>query len=144
MDRININNLFVSSNIDKKPLDVYSLYNPKDNKIKNNIKFNVDKLLNVQDEQKKKVRDSYKKIYNICLNKIDTANSMRKTDIIFEIPRSIFRIPDYDPFKCVDYIENKLRDMDIDTLRVSNFFIFISWLNIKDNRKKENEKANVS
>ena len=82
---------------------------------------------------------SYKKIYNICLNKIDTANSMRKTDIIFEIPRLIFRCPEYDPFECLNYLEKKLRNLDMDTLRMSGLFIFISWQNIKKNRKRERD-----
>lgn len=137
MDRININNLFSSSTINNKPLDVHSLYNPKENKIKNNIKFNVDRLVNVRDEQERRIYDGYKKIYNMCLNKIDTANSMRKTEIIYEIPRSVFRCPDYSPWECKDYLQKKLRKLDMDTLMMSDHFMFISWLNIKENRKKE-------
>jgi cytidylate kinase len=128
LDRINIDNLFCKT--DNKPLDVYSLYNVEENRVKNKIKFSIDKLINAKEEKKKKLYQQYKKIYNICLNKIDLANSVGKTEMIYDVPIYIHKCDNYTPAECLEYIEDKLKELNIDTLVLSHSALFICWINI--------------
>lgn len=143
MDRINIDNLFSNNSDNKRPLDVYSIYQNED-KNKNKIKFNIDKLINAKEEKKKKVFIQYNKIYNMCLNKIDTANRINKTDIIYDVPLFIYRCEEYNVLDCLKYLQDKLRDIYIDTLIILPSSIFISWANIDVNRKNNNPKSSCS
>lgn len=142
MDRLNINSLFnkkVSN--DKSSLNIQTLYNPKltrkSREITKKVHFNVDNIIIEQEERKKKVINEYKKIFNLCLNKIKTANKINKTDMVFEVPKVIFTCPDYDYRECLEKIEISLRELCMDTLILSNDTIFISWYNIKDNKEKK-------
>lgn len=142
MDKININNLFPSNvPIDRdKPLDVTTIYNqdPK----KTVARFSVDSLLKRKEERKRKTIDSYRKVYHMILNKISSANKVNDTtEIIYDVPEAIFGCKDYSSTDCLEYIENKLRNVYfMDTLKLSGRSIFISWKNIEDNRKKAQRK----
>lgn len=137
MDRISINNLFPNNSSDFKPLDVYSLYNPVVNNTRNKNSFNVDKLTTLRKERKMKIFEHYEQIYKTCLNKIDVANDLNKTEITFEIPESIFGHYDYKKSNCLKYIELKLRKMYIDTFIYNDNAIYISWENIEKNKQLE-------
>ena len=138
MDKITINNLFPSaSTTDNKPLDVYSLYNPEANKIKNNINFSVDKLIQVREDRRIKTVEQYKKIFNLCLAKIDSTNKMGLYELVYEIPLAVYRYPDYNPVECIEYLNNKLKILYMDTKILSISEILISWTNIQENRRKK-------
>lgn len=144
MEHINIDNLFLPNNKDKhEPLDVYSLFNTKENKTHSKINFSIEKLMKSNEKNKKKTLQQYQKIYNLCLNKIDMANIHKMTDIIYNVPKAVFRYPLYDPLECLNYIENNLRALYMDTLILSNSSIFISWANIKENKNK-NKNININ
>jgi len=135
MDRISISNLF-PSNQDFKPLDVYSLYNTNERKTRNKINININRLVNLREERKKKILKEYDKIFNICLNKINLANELNKTEFIYEVPEGVFGYYDYNTLDCLKYIEDKLRkNIHVDTVILNNKSIYVSWLNIKDNMK---------
>lgn len=137
MDKISINNIF-SSNNDFKPLDVNSLFDIPDNKERNKINFNIDKLIKLREDRKKKILVQYEKVYNICLNKIDTANNFNKTNVIYEIPEGMYGHSDYNVLDCVTYVNNKLQEMNLDTFIIGKT-IYISWLNLADNIKAKNK-----
>jgi hypothetical protein len=136
MDRINIDNLFPSSNKHgKKPLDVYSLYHPNEvQKVDENI-FSIESLIDVREDKKRRGDVHYEKIYSSCLNRIANANKMNLTDIIYRIPEAIYRCPEYNAEKCLKILETRLRTLYLDTLIVNKNTIFISWLNLASNRK---------
>lgn len=134
MDKISISNLFPST-YDFQPLDVDNLYNTQDQKTKNKINFNIDRLVKLREERKSKILIQYEKVFNICLNKINLANNLNKTEIVYDVPEAIYGHFDYNINDCVEYIDNKLKNMDFDTLQL-NKSIYISWLNLGDNRKK--------
>jgi len=139
MNRININNLFPSSTTSitgnsYKPLDINSLFHPEEQRFDSKVNFSIEKLINVREEKKNKIRKKYKKIFTLCLNKITVVNNLNKTDIIYDIPDAIFRCPDYNQLDCMDFLQSRLRRLYMDTLTLSNRSIFISWLNIEDNR----------
>jgi len=144
MDRISINNLFPSSN-DFKPLDVYSLYHTKEQRTTNKINFNIDRLIKLREERKNKIFIQYDKIFNMCLNKINSANNLNKTEIIYDVPDAIYGHVDYNRINCLEYIEQKLKDMCLDTLVLNNKTIYVSWLNLStnlNNTKKNNDHKN--
>lgn len=138
MDKISISNLFPTSS-DFRPLDVYSLYNTKEQRIQNQLNFNIDRLVKLREEKKNKIFIQYDKIFNMCLKKINRANDLYKTEVIFDIPEGIYGQNDYNPLQCIEYINKKLHDMCLDTL-ILNKSIYISWLNLGENLKKDKEK----
>jgi hypothetical protein len=133
MDRISIKNIFANSN-DFEPLDVNNLYSVKDKK--NKINFNIDRLIKLREERKNKILIQYEKIFKMCLNKINLANDMNKTEIVYDVPDGIFGHNDYNPVDCLLYVEEKLKNMFFDTLILNNKTIFISWANLGENREK--------
>lgn len=141
MDKISINNLFPSTN-DFQPLDVNTLCNPQENKIKNKINFNIDRLIKLREERKQKIFIQYDKIFNMCLNKINLANNLNKTETMYEVPEVIYGYFDYNSFACLHYIEDKLRNMNMDTILYNEKTIYISWLNLEENIKNSKEKNN--
>ncbi len=141
MDKISIDNLFPSSNKDNnKPLDVTSLYN-NHNRRKNEDTFSVDSLINDWEKKKRKVTENYKKRYYMVLRKIKEINKINNTtEIIYDVPEVVYGCREYDPYKCLEYIETRLRNLHyMDTLKLSNKSIFISWKNIEENRKNKEE-----
>lgn len=136
MDRISINNLFSTTN-DFEPLDVHNLFNTKEQMVKNKINFNIDRLIKLREERKKKILVQYEKIFNMCLNKINMANELNKTEIIYDVPEGLYGHFDYNSLDCLNYIEKKIRDMHLDTLILNNKTIFISWLNLEENKKNK-------
>ena len=144
MDRININNLFPKNRIatNDNPLDVKSLFkcNPALGE-KKSVDFSVDGLLIHKEERKKKIRDQYRKTYNMVLNKIKIVNKINDTtDIIYDVPEAVFGLKEYNSHECLEYIENKLRNLYyMDTLKLSSKSMFISWKSIENNRKKHQE-----
>jgi hypothetical protein len=136
MDRISINNLFPSPN-DCKPLDLDNLSNNQESKTKNKINFNIDKLIKLREERKKRIFIQYEKIFHICLNKITMANNLNKTEILYEIPDAIYGHFDYSVNDCMEYVYSKLKNMKLDTLILNEKSIYISWLNLEENIKKK-------
>lgn len=147
MDRINIGNLFPESSngSSNKPLDIKSLYNPDFNKNKfgqeekiKQVDFDLSKLINKKKDREKRAVLEYKKKFNMILNKIDISHGLDKTDLIYTVDIQVFKCPEYNSMKCLEFIEEKLRKMYMDTLILSdNKSIFISWLNIEDNKEKD-------
>ena len=136
MDRISINNLFPSSN-NFQPLDVNSLYNVNEQRTKNKITFNIDKLVSLREERKKKVFVQYEKIFNMCLNKINLANGLNKNELVYYVPEAVYGYFDYNSINCLEYIEDKLRKMKLETLILDNTSLYVSWENLAKKIKKK-------
>lgn len=136
MDKISVNNI-ISTPIEFQPLNVTNIYNTDENKTQTKLNFNIDRLIKLRDERKKKILTQYEKIYNMCLNKINTANNLNKTEVIYEIPDAMYGHTDYNIGDCVLYVNNKLNKMSLDTLILGSK-IYITWLNLAENIKKNN------
>jgi hypothetical protein len=136
MNNININNIFSVSHTNKI-LDVNSLYYPTENIIQTKIDFSIDSLINEREERKKKVIAQYKKTFHRCLIKIKIANKLNKTDIIFNIPDGVFMMPEYSMTECMSYLRQKLGCLYMETYVLSTKSLFITWINIENNRKNK-------
>ncbi len=144
MDKINIGNLFGSKHVPEtseyKPLDVYSLYNHKENKEQRRIEFSVDKLLDEQEDRKRKLVAQYKKIFNLCLNKIMSANKVNQLEIIYDVPKNVYMYPEYSIDECTNFLIERLRKMHMDAFKLADKFVFISWKSVKENRERYDEE----
>lgn len=130
MDKISIDNLFPKAKCGNRPLDVYSLYNPRENKRRDEIAFSIENLKSVREEKKKKIYEEYKKLFDRCLRKITEINKKNSTYLIYDIPPAIFGQSNYNPVECLEFIEIRLKKLNIDAMILSNVRIYISWANI--------------
>lgn len=96
--------------------------------------FNVDMLMQKREIKRKKILDNFTEMYEQCVRKIEIANDLNKTDLLFCVKNHIPDCPDYDPDFCVDYIRNKLHDLHFDTYKINNTTIFITWLYMETNK----------
>ena len=104
----------------------------------------VKKQISVQDkinemvENKKKKRElllfEYDKLLTKCIDKIGIADNLGQTELCFDIPYAIKNLSIYKPIDCLNFIQNKLRELGIDTLKINSTSIVISWLYIEVNR----------
>lgn len=141
MDRINIDNLFPSAKQKgRSPLDVYSLYHPKEAQREEENQFSIENLIQFREDKKKKAVVHYERIYTMCLNRIAYVNNMSKTDMVYHIPLAIYRCPEYDANECLKILETRLRAQYLDTLILNQNSLFISWLNVAQNRKMAREE----
>lgn len=136
MHRFSVNSLFPEANCkDDTKLDVENIFDTKKNKLNQEIQFNIDKLISNKEEKQEKVIFEYRKVYNVCLSKITLFNSVHKTDFIYQVPGSVFMMPEYKPYNCLEYIQEKLSKLFIDTIILSENKIFISWKDLESNRR---------
>jgi len=125
MDHINTDNLFNSNS--SGPININDLFNLDKS---NNTESVVKHLIDNKKQQKVNAYLEYKKSFDMCLLTIKRASNMNKTDIFFKVPQLIVGCSFYNSLDCLYYIQNKLRNMNIDTLIINKFTIFISWINI--------------
>ena len=137
MDKLNINTLFSPREVLKKkansPISIKTMFN---NKNINKNKFTVDQLIKTQNDRKKEIKKTYINVYNICLNKIIEANKIYKSDIFFEVPNTLYGNKIYNKNECLTYIIKKLRNNFMDVLKISDNLIFITWINVKQNKNE--------
>ena len=137
MDKLNVDNLFPSTNKTKnRPLDVYTLYNNRVIQKDKEIEFSIDSLINFREDKKKRAVEHYERIYEMCLDRIAYANKMSKTDIVYRIPLGIYRCPEFLSKECLRIIETRLRKLYLDTLILDQSSLFISWMNLAQNKKQ--------
>ena len=139
MNNINITNIFDNNyNLTKSKNDNTN-YNISVNDLNANsnpyIKMSDDFLINKIKyneyiEEKKEI-DVYENKYNECLMKINNAIDINITDIFYQVTEAFFGCKLYNPYKCLLYIQNKLRNKNFDTLIISTNKMFISWKNSK-------------
>jgi hypothetical protein len=136
MDKLNVQNLFNCQTGNNKILDVKSIIDKSDNS------FDIKKLIESREVKRKKLVDIYRKLYTNCIKKIDVANTIHKTDLLYTIPLSIPDLPEYDSKECLKYIDNQLKMLYFDTYLVNPITIFITWLYIEVNINNINIVSN--
>ncbi len=138
MNNININNIFIDENNNKEELtnsNTLNVYNLVESKVFiNNLDddYIINKIKNNDKNEKTKTKDLYETKYRECLNKIDNAIDMKLTDVFFTVGDNFFGYKNYNSKKCLEYIQNKLRKKQFETLICNNKQIFISWKNVVD------------
>jgi len=101
-----------------------SINNSYEESIKN---FSAEYLIKSNREKREKLLIIYNKYYANCIEKIKLFHNAGKLDLIYEIPDKIINNLDYISKYCMDFIETKLKNNKIDTFRIDNKTIFITW-----------------
>jgi len=141
MNNINIKNIFIDESVVKEEItnsNTLNVYNLVESKVfLNNLDddYIINKIKNNDKKEKNKIKDLYETKYKECLNKIDNAIDMKFTDVYFSVGDSFFGYKNYNSKKCLEYIQNKLRKKEFETLIYNNKQIFISWKNVVDSLK---------
>jgi len=137
MDKLNIENLFNCKTGHNQVLDVKTLINTHDNS------FDIKKLIDTREQKRKKLIDTYIKLYAQCINKITIANSLGKNDLLYSVTTYIKDVPNYKPDECLIYIQERIKSLYMDTYIVNKTTIFITWAYIEANIKLEDDKNNA-
>jgi hypothetical protein len=127
MDKISINSLAgleTNKNINTNTLDINSLANASNNLDSN---FSADQLVKSKQIRREKLLTIYKYYYKSCLDKIKMVNLTDKTDLVYTIPIRNAECPNYSASDCIDYIDSKLQEHKLDTLKMSKNSLFITW-----------------
>ena len=127
MNNICVDNLFNYKKSDHEPLTVYTLYNPHKIREKKEVKLSVNELIREQEIKKKKIKKEYRKIYRLSMSKIKLANKMKQNYVMYEVPESVYRCPDYNSLECLIYVQKKLRKLKFSTEIMSDNTLYIDW-----------------
>ena len=136
MNNINIKNIFIDENVNNEEFtnsNTLNVYNLVESKVFINTlddDYIINKIKNNDKNEKLKTKDLYETKYKECLNKIDNAIDMKFTDVFFTVGDNFFGYKNYSSKKCLEYIQNKLRKKNFDTLICTPKQIFVSWKNI--------------
>ncbi len=138
MDNLSIKNLVPDlkvSNSKSSVLDINSIMTIN-NSVEDSIKnFNAEYLLKSNKEKREKLLKIYNKYYANCIEKIKLFHNAGRLDLIYEVPDKILENLDYIAKYCMDFIEIKLKQNFMDTYRIDNKTIFITWKYIESSKK---------
>jgi hypothetical protein len=146
LDKLNIKNIFTTStNIDDisiNTLNIKTLFK-KSNKYNHHVNtrlynnFDIDSLIETRKMMRITLLKSYSQILDICIQTINHNNNLGKTDTIVDLPLTILGCINYNVDECREYIINKLNMYKLDTLKINNNKLFISWYYLELNLSKE-------
>lgn len=129
MDKISLDNIFGTyTESEDNILDVKNIYEQRKPKQKHIL--DINKIKKNMEYAKKLIADEYKKKYIICVNRINLANDMGKTNIIYSIYNEITMVRNFKCKDCVEYINKKLLKKKFNTCILSDTSLLISWKNI--------------
>ena len=90
-------------------------------------KFDVYELIKIKNEQRNLKIETYKKHLSLCLQKIEDATKLGKTDMVYYLPQTDRDCPSYNIDECIEYIDEMLKNQKFDTLLMTTNTLFISW-----------------
>lgn len=127
MEKINIESLFqCRTHHSSNTLDVRSITHSR-------RPFDIDVLIETRERKRQKLLGYYTRNYDACLKKIEVANTLGKTDLLYSVRDYILNCPEYRAIDCVEYIREKLHAHHFNTYRVDDKTIFITWLYLETN-----------
>lgn len=135
MENLSIQSLFNCKTGNSKVIDIKSIVN------NHNDSFDVNKIIAAKEERRKKLCNIYEKLYVKSINKIEIANSLGRTDLLYYVPNKVKDIPEYNSKECLSYIDKRIKSIYMDTHIVNNTIIFITWFYIEANIENEKQKS---
>ena len=130
------NNLSISSLNKNMSINITS---PKEKK-RFSDRFNPENIVNAQEKIAKEIDDIHDSICDMCFEMIYDANKLRKLDLIFEIPVSFKGVPVWERNRCIDKLIKLVRKKYMDVTQITDNHLFITWINIKQNMKRNKKK----
>ena len=138
MNNLSIKNLVPDVKIgDSKSsiLDINSL-TAINNSAEDSIRtFNADYLIKTSKDKREKLLQIYHRFYGHCIEKIKLFHNAGKFDLIYEVPDKVTDSYDCIAKYCMDFLEIKLKENYIDTYRIDNKTIFITWKYIESSKR---------
>jgi hypothetical protein len=137
--KMNIETLMPSKNNNynhSKRLDVNTISSGKQINLDPSRDFNSNDLLNGIYEKRKKIRNWFVDMYNLCCTRIKDADENGFTDLVFELPELLIDESIFKEKECLEYISKNLREQNIDTLLLKNNKLFITWKYIELYKEK--------
>ena len=141
MDKLDLDTLFPNQK-KKSSLNVNNMFTPlRDPMVEKRPSrhlqpFSVDNLIQTQDRIDFQIQQTYREVYELCLEKIEQANLLRQFDLIFEIPMTLYNNPVASTDDCANYVVKHIRKNFMDGCRISPRHIFITWINIRNNKER--------
>ena len=100
------------------------------------IEFNSDVLLKSILQRRQKTRNMMVTSFNMCCDKIQEADVIGLTDLIFELPNTITMNNIYSKdIEIIRYISKKLQKQGLNTYIIDDKRIFITWKFIELNKE---------
>ena len=100
------------------------------------IEFNSDVLLKSILQRRQKTRNMMVTSFNLCCDKIQEADLIGLTDLIFELPSTIIMNNIYSKdVEIIRYISSKLQKQGLNTYIIDDKRIFITWKFIELNKE---------
>lgn len=129
MDNFKMSTFFPKSDSNLSTLSTKSICVTND-QIKDNL--NIENMIAIRKERKRRIKKQYKTIYKLCKEKIWSANLIGHDFVIYEVPSVIYGVNEYEPTDCITYINKHIKDdLNMDTKILSHTKIFISWVDIE-------------
>jgi hypothetical protein len=130
MENFGINSIlgtnFKSEN--SEGLSVYSLANTTKKE-----ETDIDFILQLKSLRREKLLKIYVFFYNRCMDKIKLAIKYGKDCTMYYLPFKLYEYPDYNSIDCLEFIQNKLKELKFDTLINTKTSIFVDWKFIEIN-----------
>ena len=90
--------------------------------------ISIEKLKKDAEEKKKYKKKCFKKIFEMCLSKIEIVAKTNTTNTWYEIPIFIFGFPSYNIEEASEYVTKKLEKNGFKVFFLKPNIIFINWL----------------
>lgn len=95
--------------------------------------FDVNVLIETRVRRREKLLGYYEKSFEICVKKIEVANHLGKTDLLFIVREFVPNCPSYRSRNCVEYIRDRLQQKCFNIHVVDSKTLFITWLYLEVN-----------
>lgn len=105
--------------------------------------FNSMKLLNNIYDRRNKKRNWLVDVYNQCCAKIQDADDLGLTDVIFTLPEIIVESSMYKHREAIEFVSKHLREQKLDTYIINERNLFITWKYLELNLEKKIENQNM-
>jgi hypothetical protein len=129
MDKISIETIFNGNSLVE--INANTICSNEDKTYNEKSKFSIERLLTIKKNKNNNLIREYEKIYKICLDKIDSVNSIGKTELLYKIPLFMYSHQGYDPYQCLNFIKKRLIKLKLDIYDISRDEILISWFNLE-------------
>lgn len=147
MSKITIDSLMPSSThsyLNNGKIDINSISKDKFINDDPDITFDSGVLIKSIKKKREKIRSKLVSCYNLCCEKIQDADNIGLTDLIFEIPNMISMSNIYS--KDIDilrYISDKLKNEGLNTYIIDEKRIFITWKFIELNKEFSSKNPKI-
>jgi len=115
-----------------KQLDIDTLFRDTPLNKQPVISFTSDVLIDRIKKRRLNKLNCYLKMLQYCHERIKNADELGCTDIEFVVVETYPECRDYDPYECLEFISEKLRQDYFDTIIISDVSMFITWKYIEE------------